>query len=64
MFYMLPVLRTILQATDDTELGNQLDLSNTAFVCVQHLLRTTEDLFQALIELGADPLHIHLLGKV
>lgn len=39
------------------------DITKTAFVCIQHLLHTTIDLFQAAIDLGASPNHIFLLGK-
>jgi len=39
------------------------DLSNTVFVCVQHLLESSIDLFQALISIGANPHNIFLIGK-
>ncbi len=37
---------------------------NSIFVCVQHLLYTSVDLFNALIYLGAQPNNIFLLGKL
>jgi S-adenosylhomocysteine hydrolase len=38
-------------------------LSQTVLVCVQHILLTTGSLFEALIELGAKPSNIFVLGK-
>lgn len=37
---------------------------NTLFVCVQHLLYTTVNLINSLIEMGAIPSNIHILGKI
>lgn len=42
-------------------LKNKLD--SVLFVCVQHILSSTIDLFEALIELGALPENIYVLGK-
>jgi S-adenosylhomocysteine hydrolase len=38
-------------------------LSQTVFVCVQHILMTTGSLFESLIKLGAQPSNIFVLGK-
>lgn len=56
----LPVLTAL---TKKIKKSIYVDLSNTVFVCVQHLLYTTVNLFQSLIELGAKPSNIFLIGK-
>lgn len=56
----LPVLRAIIDNVDNDAIGS---LTNIAFVCVQHLLDTTFDLFNSLVELGAKPHNIHIMGK-
>ena len=38
-------------------------IATTKFVCVQHILETTVTLFQTLIDLGANPDNIYLVGK-
>lgn len=55
----MPVINTFLKNIHSHQL-----FKNTLFVCVQHLLYTTIDLFDALIYLGANPKHIFLSGKV
>ena len=42
---------------------DSLNLENISFVCVQHLIDTTVDLFQALIDIGAKPENIFVIGK-
>jgi len=39
------------------------DIQKILFVCVQHLLHTSASLFETLIELGAEPSNIFLIGK-
>lgn len=56
----LPVLRALTEAVKK---NLRLDLKNIAFVCVQHLVDTTVDLFQSIIEVGALPDNIFILGK-
>jgi NAD(P)-dependent dehydrogenase (short-subunit alcohol dehydrogenase family) len=59
-FPQLPVLE---------DLRNQLRkplkrvLERVHFVCVQHLLRSTGSLFDAMLSLGARPAQIHVIGK-
>jgi S-adenosylhomocysteine hydrolase len=56
----LPVLEAIVGAVEKTGIP---DMKNTLFVCVQHLLHTSINLFEALIYLGAPPQNIFLIGK-
>lgn len=59
-FPRLPVVdfvRDVVAEFDD------LNLSGVSIVAVQHLLESTGTLFESLIRLGADPEHIHLIGK-
>jgi len=60
MITKLPVLNTVLQAASTLP---SYFLKNSVFVCVQHLLFTSIDLFKALIALGAMPENIFLIGK-
>ena len=55
----MPVINALLKTINSRELFKQ-----TLFVCVQHLLYTTIDLFDALIYSGAEPNNIFLLGKI
>ncbi len=55
----LPLLGSIIQAVQP----KIPKLSDTVFVCVQHLLYTSLDVFESLILLGAIPESIFLLGK-
>jgi S-adenosylhomocysteine hydrolase len=41
----------------------KLKLANIAFICTQHELATTINLFDALIQFGAKPENIYLIGK-
>jgi S-adenosylhomocysteine hydrolase len=56
----LPVLLDVVARVKEVE---DLSLQKVVFVCVQHLLETTLDIFEQLIALGANPRHIFLLGK-
>lgn len=56
----LPVLEAMSDALTSAGVPN---IKNVLFVCVQHLLHTSVDLFAALIDLGAEPSNIFLLGK-
>lgn len=56
----LPVIESIIQALQSKQIEN---LECTVFVCVQHLLYTSINIFEALIRLGANPRNIFLLGK-
>lgn len=56
----LPLLKSIVHKVSHHP---QFNLSNIAFVCVQHLLETNVELLSALIKLGARPENIFLLGK-
>lgn len=55
----LPVLNSVLGVVQQ----EVPKLNRIAFVCVQHLLDSTLDIFEALIQLGAKPDNIFLLGK-
>lgn len=55
----LPALDSIVKAVQK-EVKN---LDRITFVCVQHLLYTSLDIFEALIELGANPNNMFLIGK-
>jgi len=58
--YAYPVLNAI------TEWASKLPLpamENILFVCVQHLLKTTNDMLDHLFTLGANPQNLHILGK-
>jgi len=55
----LPVFKAIQKA-----IGYKAPfLENTAFICTQHELATTINLFETLIDLGAIPENIYLMGK-
>lgn len=56
----LPVLASIIKAFP---LKEMVCLESVAFVCVQHLLFTTLNLIDSLIQLGAYPDNIHIMGK-
>lgn len=56
----LPVLTSIIKAFPLKEI---VSLESVAFVCVQHLLFTTLNLMDALLQLGACPDNIHVMGK-
>ncbi|MBY0293689.1 MAG: hydroxyacid dehydrogenase [Alphaproteobacteria bacterium] len=56
----LPVLTSIIEAFPIKEISC---FDSIAFICVQHLLFTTFNLIEALIQLGACPDNIHLMGK-
>jgi S-adenosylhomocysteine hydrolase len=56
----LPVLASITEAFPLEEVTC---LESIAFVCVQHLLFTTLNLMDALIQLGVYPDNIHIMGK-
>ncbi|MFU8797312.1 MAG: NAD(P)-dependent oxidoreductase [Gammaproteobacteria bacterium] len=56
----LPVLEAIMGAVEKTGMP---EMKNTLFVCVQHLLHTSVNLFETLICLGAPPKNIFLIGK-
>jgi hypothetical protein len=58
--YQLPVLSELVNFA---KIELKVNFEQTLFVCVQHLLGTTVNLFAALIELGAKPDNIYLLGK-
>ena len=56
----LPVLEAIVKSIPNKEV---LDLDSITFVCVQHILLTTVNLMDSLVELGANPSNIHIMGK-
>jgi hypothetical protein len=56
----LPVLNALYTAAIKSALPS---MENTAFICVQHLLDTSVDLFRTLLHLGAKPNNIFLIGK-
>ncbi len=56
----LPVLNRIVDLASSCQ---QINFENTAIVGVQHLLETTESLFQGLIDLGAKPENLFFSGK-
>jgi S-adenosylhomocysteine hydrolase len=60
MFPSLPVLEELSRHCPDRI---ESILAQTVFICVQHILSTTGSLFQSLIELGARPSNIFVLGK-
>lgn len=57
----LPVLEALFNTVKIKK--PPIGIENTLFICVQHLLHTSVDLFETLIALGANPKHIFLLGK-
>jgi hypothetical protein len=59
-FPKLPVLCSIVNQAGRT---HKVDLKNTLFVCIQHLLESTGSLVNAMMELGAKPSNILILGK-
>ena len=60
VFKPLPVL---VDLAGECSRLNALDLSDVGFVCVQHLLETTGSLLEVLLELGAIPRNMFVLGK-
>ncbi len=70
----LLIIRSSLQNTFPeyfvlNELKNEIkkyntDFSNYYIISVQHLLRSTGSLFEALIDIGFNPSHIYLTGKI
>lgn len=56
----LPVLTALIDAFPSKEIPG---ISSIAFVCVQHLVFTTVNLMDALMQLGAHPDNIHIIGK-
>jgi len=56
----MPVISSIIKLTKN----NNKIFENSIFVCVQHLLYTSLNLFDALIYLGAKPDNIFLQGKI
>jgi hypothetical protein len=60
VFIKLPVLTETKNRCPEE---NRLIIADLVFVCVQHLLSTNGSLFKELINLGANPLNIFLLGK-
>lgn len=56
----LPVLDSIVDAFPVKEIPY---FDSIAFVCVQHLLFTTVNLIESLMQLGTDPDNIHIMGK-
>jgi hypothetical protein len=60
VFEPLAVLDAIISRADRTP---RPQLERTIFVCVQHLLETTGSLIESLLDLGADPRNIFVLGK-
>lgn len=57
---MLPVLKAIEKSVANAGIPK---MENIVFVCVQHLLFTSVNLFESLIRLGAKPDNIFLIGK-
>ncbi|HVV67625.1 MAG TPA: NAD(P)-binding domain-containing protein [Gammaproteobacteria bacterium] len=55
----MPVINSLISLVNKNFL-----FKNTLFVCVQHLLYTSIDLFDGLISLGANPNNILLMGKI
>ena len=54
----------IFKAIEKLLLKNgKLDLSEICFVCTQHELAATINLVESLVQLGANPSYIYLLGK-
>lgn len=59
-----PHLPIFVSMVDAIKNWSHLDkLKNIIFVCVQHELSTTINLFESLINFGANPNNIYLLGK-
>ncbi len=56
----MPVINSIRELTKN----NNKIFKNSIFVCIQHLLYTSIDLFNALIYLGTKTDNIFLLGKI
>ncbi|MBP9691884.1 MAG: hypothetical protein KBD90_00950 [Alphaproteobacteria bacterium] len=56
----LPVLTALL---NDFPTKKIPEIKSIVFVCVQHLVFTTVNLIDALIQLGATPDNIHIMGK-
>jgi len=59
MITRMPVLNEILEMTKNKKI-----FKDTLFICNQHLLYTTIDLFDGLIYLGANPENILVVGKI
>jgi S-adenosylhomocysteine hydrolase len=63
MNYIFPGLPVLDELSDCFPEQSKKILSQTVFVCVQHILSTTGSLFESLIRLGAKPSNIFILGK-
>jgi superfamily I DNA and RNA helicase len=63
MNYIFPVLPILDELSSYCPEQSKKILSQTVFVCVQHILMTTGSLFESLIKLGAQPSNIFILGK-
>jgi S-adenosylhomocysteine hydrolase len=57
----LPVIDNTVNKITNSEY--KLDFSNTLFVCVQHLLATTNYMLDSLLNLGANVKNVHIMGK-
>lgn len=55
-----PVLEEIMKWAQTLDLP---PMDNILFVCVQHLLQTTDYMFEKLFLLGVKPENVHILGK-
>lgn len=53
----------VLQAIENIFSRYDYKFNNIAFVCVQHLLHTTYNLFNSLVRIGAKPHLFHIMGK-
>jgi S-adenosylhomocysteine hydrolase len=63
MGYMFPVLPILDDLTRLCPKQSKDVMAQTVFVCVQHILPTTGSLFKSLIDLGAIPSNIFVMGK-
>jgi S-adenosylhomocysteine hydrolase len=63
MSYIFPDLPVLDELSYYCPEQSKKILSQTVFVCVQHILLTTSSLFESLIGLGARPSNIFILGK-
>lgn len=61
--HLFPQLGVLRSLTDLCRAGVGSGFEHAVFVCVQHALETTGSLVEAMIQLGARPEAIHLLGK-
>lgn len=57
----LPVIDNTVDTIINSE--HKLNLNNTLFVCVQHLLVTTKNMLDALVSFGVSVKNIHIMGK-